>query len=339
MVPSQCPTPWGSRRSHLRSRRSSLSPGTCGHHYRGVRDPGAPPEVRLRDPRHPRRLRARPDHRRGDPADLRHQSTYKQDGVGGLRGGYEYSRSANPTRTALEGAWRRSRRASGGSRSPAAWPPRTRSCAPLTEPGRPRGHPRRRVRRHVPALRQGRASAGASTTRRPRLRPRRGPRPPSARAPPSWSGSRRRPTRCSASPTSRRWPRSPTTPARCSSSTTPSPRRTSSSRSPSAPTSSSTPRPSTSAGTATWSAAPSWSATSTWPRRSPSTRTPWARSPGRSTASSPCAASRRSASGWTGTATTPSGSSSSSPAHPQGRRRSTTPACPTTRATRSRRGR
>jgi len=31
-------------------------------------------------------------------------STYKQDGVGGLRGGYEYSRSANPTRTALEQA-------------------------------------------------------------------------------------------------------------------------------------------------------------------------------------------------------------------------------------------
>jgi len=29
-------------------------------------------------------------------------STYKQDGVGGLRGGYEYSRSANPTRHALE---------------------------------------------------------------------------------------------------------------------------------------------------------------------------------------------------------------------------------------------
>ncbi|RCG31302.1 cystathionine gamma-synthase [Sphaerisporangium album] len=29
-------------------------------------------------------------------------STYKQDGVGGLRAGYEYSRSANPTRTALE---------------------------------------------------------------------------------------------------------------------------------------------------------------------------------------------------------------------------------------------
>ncbi|GAA4311348.1 cystathionine gamma-synthase [Klenkia terrae] len=31
-------------------------------------------------------------------------STYKQDGVGGLRQGYEYSRSANPTRTALQDA-------------------------------------------------------------------------------------------------------------------------------------------------------------------------------------------------------------------------------------------
>ena len=31
-------------------------------------------------------------------------STFKQDGVGGLRGGYDYSRGANPTRTALETA-------------------------------------------------------------------------------------------------------------------------------------------------------------------------------------------------------------------------------------------
>ncbi len=29
-------------------------------------------------------------------------TTYKQDGIGGLRGGYEYSRSANPTRDALQ---------------------------------------------------------------------------------------------------------------------------------------------------------------------------------------------------------------------------------------------
>jgi cystathionine gamma-synthase len=32
-------------------------------------------------------------------------STYKQDGVGGLRSGYEYSRSANPTRDALEASF------------------------------------------------------------------------------------------------------------------------------------------------------------------------------------------------------------------------------------------
>ena len=39
----------------------------------------------------------------GDVVVPIHQtSTYAQDGVGGLRQGYEYSRSANPTRTALE---------------------------------------------------------------------------------------------------------------------------------------------------------------------------------------------------------------------------------------------
>jgi len=39
----------------------------------------------------------------GDVTVPIHQtSTYAQDGVGGLRSGYEYSRSANPTRTALE---------------------------------------------------------------------------------------------------------------------------------------------------------------------------------------------------------------------------------------------
>src|SRR3712207_6864498 len=31
-------------------------------------------------------------------------TTFKQDGVGGLRAGYEYARSANPTRTALQEA-------------------------------------------------------------------------------------------------------------------------------------------------------------------------------------------------------------------------------------------
>jgi cystathionine gamma-synthase len=46
-----------------------------------------------------------PDPRTGAVAVPIYQtSTYKQDGVGGLREGYEYSRSANPTRAALETA-------------------------------------------------------------------------------------------------------------------------------------------------------------------------------------------------------------------------------------------
>ena len=44
-----------------------------------------------------------PDESTGAVVPPIHQSsTFKQDGVGGLRGGYEYSRSANPTRSALE---------------------------------------------------------------------------------------------------------------------------------------------------------------------------------------------------------------------------------------------
>ncbi|MFC6703709.1 cystathionine gamma-synthase [Flexivirga alba] len=44
-----------------------------------------------------------PDPRTGAVVPAIYQtSTYKQDGVGGLRDGYEYSRSGNPTRTALE---------------------------------------------------------------------------------------------------------------------------------------------------------------------------------------------------------------------------------------------
>ena len=46
-----------------------------------------------------------PDAETGAVVPPIHQvSTYAQDGVGGLRGGYEYSRSGNPTRTALEEA-------------------------------------------------------------------------------------------------------------------------------------------------------------------------------------------------------------------------------------------
>ena len=44
-----------------------------------------------------------PDPTTGDVITPIHvSSTFAQDGVGGLRSGYEYSRSANPTRTALQ---------------------------------------------------------------------------------------------------------------------------------------------------------------------------------------------------------------------------------------------
>ena len=76
-------------------------------------------------------------------------STYAQDGIGGLRGGYEYGRSGNPTRTALEtqlaaieggshallvlvGPRRRRRAAARGARSPA-----TRCCSAATSTAAP----------------------------------------------------------------------------------------------------------------------------------------------------------------------------------------------------------
>ena len=82
-------------------------------------------------------------------------STYKQDGVGGLRGGYEYSRSANPTRTALEeclAALEGGRRGLAFASGLAAEDTMLRARARAR---RPRGHPGRRVRRDVPALRPG----------------------------------------------------------------------------------------------------------------------------------------------------------------------------------------
>ena len=134
-------------------------------------------------------------------------STYKQDGVGGLRGGYEYSRSANPTRTALEGASRRWRRGSAASRSPPGWPPRTPWSAALCRPGDHVVIPDDAYGGTLPALRQGRAAPGGSST---------APAPVSdvdavarrdpARADQAGLGRDARPTRCSTSATSRRWP-------------------------------------------------------------------------------------------------------------------------------------
>ena len=93
-------------------------------------------------------------------------STYKQDGVGGLRGGYEYSRSANPTRTALEECLAA---IEGGRRGLAFASGLAAEDTLLRAVCRPGDHvvdPGRRVRRHVPAVRRRSSSGGASTTRR-----------------------------------------------------------------------------------------------------------------------------------------------------------------------------
>ena len=58
---------------------------------------------------------------------LHFSSTYAQDGIGGLRDGYEYGRGGNPTRDALQ---EQLAALEGGDRTPSpsapAWPPRTR---------------------------------------------------------------------------------------------------------------------------------------------------------------------------------------------------------------------
>ncbi len=106
------------------------------------------------------------------------------------------------------------------------------------------------------------------------------------------------------SSTSPQWPTSRTSTARCSSSTTPSQRHTCNGRSSSVPTSSCTRPRSTSVVIRTSSADSSRSPTPTWASASRSSRTRSAGCRARSTATSCCAASRRSASGWTGTART-----------------------------------
>ena len=150
-------------------------------------------------------------------------STYKQDGVGGLRGGYEYSRSANPTRTALEqalaaleGGARGLAFASGLAAEDALLRTVCRPGDHVILPGDAYGGTFRLVARVLAEL-GPRVHAGAARPTWTRC----GRRSGRTRG---WSGARRRPTRCSASPTSPRSPRWRTTPAPCSSSTTPSPR-------------------------------------------------------------------------------------------------------------------
>ena len=87
------------RREYGGARGPRRSGGADGPAYAVAHESRRP---RLLLARHPRRAGAGPADRRGRPPDPPGVSTYKQDGIGGLRGGYEYSRSANPTRTALE---------------------------------------------------------------------------------------------------------------------------------------------------------------------------------------------------------------------------------------------
>ena len=154
-------------------------------------------------------------------------STYKQDGVGGLRGGYEYSRSANPTRTALEGniaALEEGERGFAFASGLAAEDTLIRAlCRPgdhVVIPDDAYGGTHRLFDKVERNWGLDHSSAPVSDVDAVRAAIRAGQHE-------GWSGSRRPPTRCSTSATSRRSPPSPTTPARCWSSTTPSPRRTS----------------------------------------------------------------------------------------------------------------
>ena len=163
-----------------------------------------PPRLLLA--RHPRRAGTGPHHRRGGPPDLpgehlqagRHRRPARRLRV----------LAARPTRPAprSRSASPRWRVASAGSPSPAAWPARTPCCARCS-PRRPRRRARP-TRTAAPTACSTRSrSRGGSSTRSPRS-------PTSTRCAPrirpgrrGWCGSRPRPTRCSASPTSRPSPR------------------------------------------------------------------------------------------------------------------------------------
>ena len=56
---------------------------------------------------------------------LHFTSTYAQDGIGGLRDGYEYGRGTNPTRDSLQEQLAALEGGTPPSPSAPAWPPRT----------------------------------------------------------------------------------------------------------------------------------------------------------------------------------------------------------------------
>ena len=147
-------------------------------------------QVRLRDACDPRRLRARRGDRGGHPADLRDQHLQA-----GRRGRPARRLRVQPLRQPDPHRARGQHRGAGGGRARLRVrlrPGRRGHPGPRAVPARrPRGDPGRRVRRHLPALRQGREGLGPRAQPGAGLRPRAGARPRSARARPSWSGSRR----------------------------------------------------------------------------------------------------------------------------------------------------
>ena len=225
-------------------------------------------------------------------------STYVQPRARRVRRGLRLLALGEPD---ARGARARARRARGrprDARSRPAWPPTHALITAVCDAGDHVVLPRRPLRRHVPARRQGARAAGASRT--------------------TWS-TRPTSTRVARARARRRrrliWVETPTNPllnvvdiaarrraraaTRSSPSTTRSPRRSTSARSSSAPTPSCTRRPSTSAGTPTSSAAPSSLRDADAARAAcASCRTRSAPCPGRSTASSSTAACARCTCGW-----------------------------------------
>ena len=100
-------------------------------------------------------------------------TTYKQDGVGGLRGGYEYSRSGNPTRNALHEALAALEEGTHGAGLRLRPRRRGHPAAHGLPAGRPRRPGRRRLRRHVPADLAGAVASGARVHAGRPQRPRR----------------------------------------------------------------------------------------------------------------------------------------------------------------------
>ena len=109
--------------------------------------------------------------------------TFKQDGVGGLRGGFEYGRSGNPTRGALEAAIAALENGTHGIAF-ASGLAATQAVGSLSRPGRPAADERRRLRRHVAAGRQGLAPLRDRDRSDRSPRPRRGRRGLRGRKPP-----------------------------------------------------------------------------------------------------------------------------------------------------------